>query len=213
MRQARFNATVLNVDGRPESRARRSEMLREAGFKVREASSGAAALRACRGCPDVLVLGTDLADMSATELCRQIKCHTATFSMMVLVISSGYERAQKLESGADWILCEPLEDEELVATLNSLVRIRWTLEQLRQRVDELELEAPTRAHRAGTLTHPPDECSAPLDCIEMWVNILKRDDIERPLVQHALEAIEHNLSLLRKLTRDKNPVHRESHTP
>jgi DNA-binding response OmpR family regulator len=213
MRQARFNATILNVDGCPETRARRSEMLREAGFKVREASSGAAALRACRGCPDVLILGTEPADMSAMELCRQIKCHTATFSMMVLVISSGYERAHTLEIGADWILCEPLDDEELIATLNSLVRIRWTLEQLRQRVDELELKAPAHAQGAETLTRPSGECSTPLDCIEMWVNILKRDDLERPLVQHALEAIEHNVSLLRKLTREKSTVPRESPAP
>jgi DNA-binding response OmpR family regulator len=212
MRQARFNANILSIDACAESLARRTRILRDAGFRVCKKSSGTAALRATsHGHPDVLLLGKTLEGMTPDELCRRIKQRPATCSTMVVAIAgpSEGERIEKLELGADWILCEPVDDDELVATLNTLVKIRWTTEQLRQRVDELELTHPRNGHPRSL----SDEISAPLDCIDTWTRILKGDNLERPLVHHGLEAIAHNVALLRRMLNERLPASREPKIP
>ncbi len=208
MGKARFNALILNADGRNDARVRTTQVLRAAGFEVCGVETGhAALLEAFRRCPDVLLLVMGLCDMSGFDLCRHVKQDPRTCTTMVLEVSgpSAGERVRGLETGADWFLTEPLDDEELIAVLNTLVRLRWTQEQLRQRVDELEC----LSHVAGALQGRDDtvarlslEFTAPLDCISTWARILKSADVEKPLRQHGLEAIEHNASLLRTITRE-----------
>ncbi len=208
MGQARFNALILNADGRNDARTRRTQLLRVAGFEVLEADSGQAALlNAFHRCPDVLLLGMGFRDMSGFDVCRHVKQDPRTCATMVLEVSgpSAGERVRGLETGADWFLAEPLDDEELIAIINTLVRLRWTQEQLRQRVDELENLRPVSEDpkaRDDSRARLSGEFAVPLDCILTWTRMLKSADVERPLLEHGLEAIEHNASLLRSVTRE-----------
>ena len=156
--------------------------------------------------------------MSGFELCRRVKQHPATRSTMVLELSapSGDDRVKGFEVGADCFLSEPLDEEELVATINTLVRIRWTQEQLRQRVDELErfgAGSQKRHPREDSGARLSTELAVPFDCITTWTRILKRGDVEQALLQHGLEAIEHNVSLLENVTCELLALIRKSHTP
>src|SRR5262249_49553814 len=66
--------TILNVDGGEASLHVKSEILREAGYRVFEARTGADALRLLeRQRPRLVLLGVDLPDQSGLEVCRQIK--------------------------------------------------------------------------------------------------------------------------------------------
>jgi PAS domain S-box-containing protein len=120
---------VLNVEDYEPNRYARSQVLRGAGFEVKEASTGSDALRlAASENPDVVLLDVNLPDMSGFEVCRKIKADPALASLPVLHISATFvnagHRAMGLEGGADGYLTEPVEPPVLVASVNALLRMR-----------------------------------------------------------------------------------------
>jgi PAS domain S-box-containing protein len=112
--------------------------LRQAGFTVLEAPTGAEALRlAAERKPALVLLDVNMPDMSGLEVCRRIKSDPETAAVLVLHVSatatSGADRLQALEYGADTYLVEPVETEELVATVRALLRLRAAETALRER--------------------------------------------------------------------------------
>jgi PAS domain S-box-containing protein len=121
--------TILNVDDNKTSRYAKSRMLRRAGFEVQEATRGSQALDCIQqGRPSLVLLDIDLPDINGLEVCRRIKNDPATASTLVLQVSaslvSSADKARGLEGGADAYLTEPIEPEELVATVKALLRLR-----------------------------------------------------------------------------------------
>jgi len=123
--------TILNVDGGEASLHVKSEILREAGYRVFEARTGADALRLLeRQRPRLVLLGVDLPDQSGLEVCRQIKTgkapHSKEASPLVLLVSATFvgceKRARSLEEGADGYLLEPVTPEFLLANITTLLR-------------------------------------------------------------------------------------------
>src|SRR5262245_42991852 len=120
---------LLNVDDYDPGRYARTQMLRQAGFEVTEATNGADALRISAGeQPDVVLLDVNLPDVDGFEVCRRLKSDPATSQIPVLHISATFvnagHRALGLEGGADAYLTEPVEPPVLVATVNALLRMR-----------------------------------------------------------------------------------------
>src|SRR5262245_33457482 len=129
--------TILNVDGGEASRHVKSEILREAGYRVFEARTGADALRLlAEQRPRLVLLGVDLPDQSGVEVCHQIKTGKAPYSKeaspLVLLVSATFvgceKRARSLEEGADGYLLEPVTPEFLLANIRTLLR-RSVIEQ------------------------------------------------------------------------------------
>src|SRR5262245_19409907 len=120
--------TILVVDDDQAYRAAFSSIFRDAGFGVREASTGKEGLRLARLNPDVVVMDVNLPDLKGAEFCRRIKMHPATDAIPVLHLSEEYtssqSRARGLEEGADATLPKPVEAEELLAHVKALLRIR-----------------------------------------------------------------------------------------
>src|SRR5262249_12326628 len=142
--------TILNVDDYPPGLYARSRILRQAGFEVREASTGAEALRLVKSeKPDLVLLDVNLPDINGMEVCRRIKSNPETAAMLVLHLSATSvpeaDRIRALESGADSSLIEPIEPDELIANLHALLRMRRAEETLRQRERQLQ----------GLLDHTP----------------------------------------------------------
>ncbi len=118
---------VLNVDDQEPVRYFRSRILRQAGFEVREASSGAEALRIASDLrPDLVLLDINLPDISGFEVCRRLKSDPRTVTVPVLQITNENRRAEAnvegLESGADAYLLEPVDPPVLIATARALLR-------------------------------------------------------------------------------------------
>jgi PAS domain S-box-containing protein len=130
------NVVVLNVDDYEPGRYARTQVLKNAGFAVREAATGAEALNlVATEDPDVVLLDVNLPDMNGFEVCRRLKTDPATARLPVLHLSStfvtpGY-RVIGLEGGADAYLTEPVEPPVLVATVNALLRMRHAEEAAR----------------------------------------------------------------------------------
>jgi PAS domain S-box-containing protein len=135
-------ARILYVDDTEAQRYAVSRVLRRAGFEVDEASTGSQALQMSALGPDLILLDINLPDLSGFEVCQQIKANPATAHTPVLQVSatliSAEARVAGLEGGADAYLVQPLDPQELVATIRALLRIRKAEEQARKQAREIE---------------------------------------------------------------------------
>jgi len=127
--------TILNVDSGEAGLCVKSRILREAGYRVIEARTGADALRLTLSeSPQLVLLSVNLPDQSGLEVCRRIKTDPAPSSnsssnmasTLVLLVSATFvgceRRARSLEEGADGYLLEPVTPEFLLANIKTLLR-------------------------------------------------------------------------------------------
>ncbi|MEP0910682.1 response regulator [Leptolyngbya sp. GB1-A1] len=121
--------TILHVDDNEANRYVVTRILKNAGFTVVEAATGAAGLAAiAQHQPALVILDVRLPDLNGFEVCRQIKSNPQTCFIPVLHLSASFvksqDKAEGLDSGADGYLAQPVEPIELLATVRSLLRIR-----------------------------------------------------------------------------------------
>lgn len=137
-------AVILVVDDNEASRYIAGSWLRRHGHEVVEATTGAAALAVLAGRHvDVVVLDVGLPDMSGFDVCEQIKGNPE-LTLPVIHLSAtairGLDRARGLTGGADAYLVEPVEPDELIATVAAVLRYyraRAAAEQLAERLTGL----------------------------------------------------------------------------
>jgi DNA-binding response OmpR family regulator/anti-sigma regulatory factor (Ser/Thr protein kinase) len=139
--------TILNVDDQEALRYVKSRDLRQAGFAVIEARTGAEALQAVQAHqPMVVLLDVQLPDISGYDVCKYVKQKWP--SIMVIMTSATFtsssDRTAGLDSGADSFLVQPAEPMELVAAINALLRIRRSEDELRRINDTLEQRVDNR---------------------------------------------------------------------
>jgi PAS domain S-box-containing protein len=120
--------TIVNVDDDDAGRYTKSRILRRAGYRVLEASTGADGLGLVAEVkPQLLLLEVNLPDMSGLEVCRMLKANPSTSDILVLQISASRSTAEDrmfdLEGAADAYLTEPVQANELVATSRALLRL------------------------------------------------------------------------------------------
>ena len=116
---------VLLVDDNETTRYVFGRWLSRAGFEVIEASTGAEALDIlATTMPELAVLDVNLPDASGFDLLEHIKERDA--SVPVVHVSATFiettDRSAGLQRGADAYLVEPVEREELLATVVALLR-------------------------------------------------------------------------------------------
>ncbi|WP_027345096.1 fused response regulator/phosphatase [Hamadaea tsunoensis] len=119
--------TVLVVDDTPSKRYILASWLRRGGYAVDEAATGAQALeRFERGGVDLVVLDVRLPDASGFEVCEQMKAHPVHGATPVIHVSAAaihaVDRTHGLERGADAYLVEPIDPDELLATVSAILR-------------------------------------------------------------------------------------------
>jgi CheY-like chemotaxis protein len=117
--------TILVVDDRPDARYALVRTLMGAGYDVRETATGRDALRLARTSPDLIVLDVALLDIDGFEVCRRLKSDAATRAIPIIQKTAVYKdpehRRQGLAAGADEYLVDPVEPDELIATVRRLL--------------------------------------------------------------------------------------------
>ena len=120
------HAVILVVDDTLASRYITSSWLQRSGHQVIEASTGAEALRTlATRAVDLVILDVGLPDMSGFEVCERIKADPGPPRPVIHLSATsvrGADRAQGLTRGADAYLVEPVEPDELLATVASVLR-------------------------------------------------------------------------------------------
>lgn len=136
-------ARLLVVDDNPVVLMGLCEFLLSAGFEVFEARSGVEGLRLAReNSPDLVLLDVMLPDVNGVDLCRRMKSDPELKSLFVVLLSSLQtstgSQVSGLDAGADGYITRPIENRELLARVQSLLRIQRAEAALRRTHDELE---------------------------------------------------------------------------
>jgi PAS domain S-box-containing protein len=127
---------ILIADDEPAVLEVLSTILRRAGFEVWEASTGQQCLQLTREKrPDLVLLDVMLPDLNGFDVCRQIKTDPARLDIFVVLISgkatSVADKVQGAETGADDFMIKPVNPDEFLARIRTIVRLRETTIALR----------------------------------------------------------------------------------
>ena len=147
--------TLLVVDDNPVVLVGVSELLRTAGYEVLEARSGGDALRLARErVPDLILLDVMLPDTNGVAVCQQLKADPVLKTLFVVLLSSTQisplSQVSGLEAGADGYIARPIGNRELLARVQSLLRIQQAEAALRRAHGDLEVRVEQRtAELAG----------------------------------------------------------------
>jgi putative two-component system response regulator len=147
MTHSPHKATVLVVDDMPANLQLMSELLRP-HYQVRIAASGAQALRVAeRSAPDLILLDVMMPDMDGYEVCRQLKANAQTRDVPVLFLTAKLEDEAEclgLELGASDYLSKPINPPILLARVQTHLRLKEAVDQLRSQNSFLDQEVLAR---------------------------------------------------------------------
>ena len=114
---------VLNVDDHAPARFLRTRILQRAGFGVDEVDSAAGAIERAPE-SSLLLLDVKLPDGDGFSVCEAVK--RAAPTLPVVMVTSVYRTAQArrdaFAAGADAFLLEPIAPEQLVRTIETLLK-------------------------------------------------------------------------------------------
>jgi DNA-binding response OmpR family regulator len=114
-------AVVIEDDA--DVRALLGELLRQSGFTVVEAVTGAEGYEAVRTQdPDLVTLDLNLPDLDGMEVCRRIREITDAYVVMLTGRPDEIDRLLGLETGADDYLTKPFSPRELRARVAAMMR-------------------------------------------------------------------------------------------
>lgn len=97
---------------------------------------------ASREQPDTILLDVKMPGMSGIDLCKILKADPDT-SRIPIILFTAHEttprfKAEALEAGADDFLSKPIDNAELIAKINAMLRVRNSEEQLKEMNTNLE---------------------------------------------------------------------------
>jgi len=127
--------TILVADDEPANRDLFDELLTSQGFNVITVPDGDSALKCLSTTPvDLVLLDVMMPRMSGFEVCDKIKTNPDTDLIPVILVtalSDKQDRIEGIKSRADDFLTKPVDRNELLARVGSLLK-------LKHRTDELE---------------------------------------------------------------------------
>ncbi|MCU1374813.1 MAG: putative OmpR family two-component response regulator [Actinomycetia bacterium] len=141
------DATVLVVDDEEYIRDLVSSAMRIAGFDVRNAGDGPAALSAItEHQPDLVILDVGLPGLDGFEVCRRLRDDgNGTPVIFLTARDANEDKVSGFTKGGDDYVTKPFSLEELVARVRAVLRRAATtgLPTNRLRYDDLELDEDT----------------------------------------------------------------------
>jgi diguanylate cyclase (GGDEF)-like protein/PAS domain S-box-containing protein len=141
--------TLLIVDDLPENLLVLGELLAAAGYAVRAANSGAAALRyaAQQPRPDLILLDVMMPVIDGHEVLRRLREDEATRDIPVIFLTAlgdAGDVAQGLRMGAADYVAKPIQPEVVLARVRTQLEVRRVREWLKDQNAFLEAEVARR---------------------------------------------------------------------
>lgn len=164
-----------------------NRVLTKAGYEVMEAGNGREGLETVSYFkPDVMLIDWMMPEMDGEQLAKWIKSDpTLRFTYIILLTAKGdiKDRVRGLQSGADDYITKPAPHQEVLARVESGIRMRTLhkeIQQLTRRVAVLEL--------AATVGH---EINNPLNVIYLALDMMRKS-----MKQGEYEKLEKGIQLI-----------------
>ncbi len=159
------NEQILVVDDSPDNLFLIQTILQEEGYQITLAENGFKALEIIKNSPPHLVLlDVMMPELDGYEVTKQIKQNQNLPFIPILLITA-YDRAnvvKGLDMGADDFIRKPVQVDELLARVRSLIRLKNT-------VDEKNEISKQREDYVSRLTH---DLRTPLVAADRMLNLL-----------------------------------------
>jgi DNA-binding response OmpR family regulator len=122
-------ATILIIDDSPAIRGATARLLKSAGYKVFEASTGVDGLGiALEQRPDIVLLDVVLPDADGRDLCRQMKSDPRLERTFIILASnldaSSHDPSEGMEQGAHGFIRRPISNREMLARVAVFVGLK-----------------------------------------------------------------------------------------
>ncbi|MDF5709770.1 MAG: ATP-binding protein [Nostoc sp. S4] len=149
--------TILMVDDRWENRTVITNLLQPLGFNVVEASNGKEGLeKAIALKPDLIVTDLLMPEMDGFELIQHLR-HTPEIQDVKIIVSSASvfetDQHRSLQAGGNKFLSKPVQADELLQQLESLLNLVWIYKQ--SQPETVKTKKATTPNSQSTQLTPP----------------------------------------------------------
>jgi signal transduction histidine kinase len=159
---------ILVVDDSPDNSFLIQTVLKEEGYEIEIADNGKDALaRINEAPPDLVLLDVMMPGMDGFEVTRRIRANTNLPFIPILLITA-YEKpkvSQGLDTGAEDFIRKPVEFDELLARVRSLLKLKHS-------VDERDQIARQREDFVSRLTH---DLRTPLVAADRMLSLIQQE--------------------------------------
>ena len=144
--------SILVVDDAPANVRLLTEILSEAGYKVRIAVSGEMAIESVRYyLPDLILLDIYLPGLNGFQVCDYFKAQESTKEIPIIFISAIGDTADKVQAfhigGVDYVT-KPFKSREVLARVQTHLKLRQMQKDLQRERDELKkIQQDLEQHR------------------------------------------------------------------
>lgn len=183
---------ILVVDDSPDNVFLIQAILEEEGYHVSTAADGFSALALIEESPpDLLLLDVMMPGMDGFEVTQRVRQNTSLPFMPILLITA-YDHlsvAKGLDNGADDFIHKPVEVDELLARVRSLLRLKHS-------IDERDAIARQREDFVSRLTH---DLRTPLIAADRMLVLIRQGalgEISPPILEVLDTMVRSNHNLL-----------------
>ncbi|MBW4515710.1 MAG: hybrid sensor histidine kinase/response regulator [Timaviella obliquedivisa GSE-PSE-MK23-08B] len=160
--------SILAVDDTPDNLLLLEAILSEEGYDIHTAEDGASALKHVeQSPPDLILLDVMMPGMNGYEVTQHIRKNSALPFIPILLITAFDHSSvvEGLDIGADEFVRKPVDPEELLARVRSLLRLKHS-------IDERELMMRQREDFVSRLTH---DLRTPLVAADRMLNLFLQE--------------------------------------
>ncbi|PIG92976.1 histidine kinase [Gloeocapsopsis sp. IPPAS B-1203] len=155
MRMATTEHVILIVDDTPANLEVLFSFLTDCGFKILIAEDGESALQKAEyALPELILLDIVMPGIDGFETCRRLKAQAATRDIPVIfmtALSETVDKVRGLQVGAVDYITKPLQHEEVLARVQTHLRLRNLNKQLQAQNLQLEQEIKQRQQQEEAL--------------------------------------------------------------
>lgn len=184
---------ILAVDDSPDNLFLVQTILEDKGYQISLAENGRSALAQIeKSPPDLILLDVMMPGMDGYEVTRRIRQNQARLGFIPILLITAHQQSsvvEGLDAGADDFIRKPVDMDELLARVRSLLRLKHS-------IDEQQQMARQREDFVSRLTH---DLRTPLVAADRMLNLFLQEAFGEvtPEMQESIEVmIRSNKNLL-----------------